>query len=250
MIDEIRQQRRGLFTGSQYHRLMAGSAGYLTCDFTNEHTCYERVKNEDGFIYVPVQEAPKGKKTWKKDDTFLPEGAKTYVIEKVAELIDSEQREFYTSRAMQDGIDNELFAVEHYELQRGIKLAHTGDEQVFFNNGEHGSTPDGVVYNDDFEIVEVHDFKCPIAETHIFNRLYVKTAADLLKHYPEYYWQGIGQMLDTGAEVFKWHSYRQQQDVQIHTVCVSWRQTDIDALKNRLSLAIKLKHKIIQELMA
>jgi len=250
MIDEIRQQRRGLFTGSQYHRLMAGSAGYLTCDFTDEHTCYERVKSEDGFIYVPVQEAPKGKKTWKKDDTFLPEGAKTYVIEKVAELIDSEQREFYTSRFMQDGIDNEPFAVEHYEQQRGIKLAHTGDEQVFFNNGEHGSTPDGVVYNDDFEIVEVHDFKCPLAETHIFNRLYVKTAADLLKHYPVYFYQLHGQMLDTGATVAYWHSYRQQQDIKIHSVKVDYDEQHTNALKHRLSLAIKLKHKIIQELKA
>jgi len=250
MADLVREQRRGKFTASQFYRLMGGSAGYVTCEFTSAHTCYERVKIGDSFEYVPMQEAHKTKKCWKRDDSFLPSGADTYIIEKVAELRDSERAESYTSFAMQYGIDTEPMAIAAVEAKRGLTLDHTGDNQVFFSDDNSGATPDGVEYKDgSFNIAATHDVKCPTAHIHTFNCLKVITASDLEAYYPVYFWQVIGQLLHTGANVGFWHSYRRYHESrELHTVIVERDDDKINALKHRIILATERKNSYISQL--
>ncbi|MEN9755852.1 MAG: hypothetical protein RL755_39 [Pseudomonadota bacterium] len=249
MTPETAKARRGLFTASQNYRLMGGSAGYVTCEFTDQHTCYERIKTEDSYIYVPMQEAHKTKKSWKKDNTFLPDGADKYIIEKVAELKDSVQDESYTSAAMQYGIDTEPMAIEAIQAAYGITLAYTNNEQFFFNNGEWGATPDGVEYDDDLYTVKAtHEVKCPNSDTHTFNCLKVFTAADLEKHYTGYYWQVISQLESTGATVGYWHSYRPSHDKPLHTVTIDRDDAKINTLKHRLRLAVERKYQYLETL--
>lgn len=242
MTPETSQARRGLFTASQYHRLMGGSAGYVTCEFTEAHTCYERVKIDNEFTYVPMQEAHKTKKSWKKDNSFLPEGADTYIIEKVSEMLDSEIPDSYTSFAMQYGIDTEPLAIQAIQSEYNIVLSNTNKDQFFFNNGQCGATPDGVIYADDeYSIIETHEVKCPAANTHTFNCLKIMTAADLETHYPCYFWQVIGQLEATCAAVGYWHSYRPTHEKPLHTVRIERDEAKINALKHRLMLAVERK---------
>ena len=250
LSDQMRLDRLGKFTASQFYRLMGGSAGYVTCDFTDEHVCYERVKGEDGFIYVPCETAPKGKKSWKRDNSFLPEGADTYVIEKATELLDSEQPEGYTSVAMQYGVDTEPLAIDAIQKHHGITLDCTGDNQYFFSDGKSGATPDGVEYGDDgFTVVATHEVKCPIGTTHVFNCLKVVTAENLEKHHPDYYWQVIGQLLHTGAKVGYWHSYRPTNATNpLHTVTILRDEAKITALKHRINLANDRKKQYLENL--
>lgn len=251
LSEQMRRDRLGKFTASQFYRLMGGSAGYVTCDFTDSHTCYERVKSDDGFIYVPMQEAHKTKKAWKKDNSFLPEGADSYIIEKVTELLDYDQGESYTSAAMQYGIDTEPMAIKYiHDVFGGLDLDCTGDEQYFFSDGESGATPDGVEYSEDgFSVCATHEVKCPNGSTHTFNCLKVLTASDLEKHYPCYFHQVLGQLLHTGANTGLWHSFRPSNKTKpLHTIVITRNEveTKINTLKHRLKLASERKNQYLE----
>lgn len=252
MDAETKEYRRGMFTASEMHRLMGGSAGYATCEFTTEHTCYERVKIGDSFEYVPMQEAHKTKKCWKRDNSFLPEGAISYVLEKCGEILDTYRSEGFKTAATNWGNEWELTAIAEYERRTGFTLSNTGDEQFFFNNGEYGATPDGVVFNNDFMPIIVVDTKCPMAHTHIFNLLFVKTWQDLKKHYPEYFYQSIGQLLCTGAIQADWVSYRPTMDNDhcYHKITINRYEVadDIELLQKRLNLAVARKHEFLQQI--
>jgi len=248
LSEQMRRDRLGKFTASQFYRLMGGSAGYVICDFTESHTCYERVKGDDGFIYVPMQEAHKTKKSWKKDNSFLPDGADSYVIEKVTELLDDFELESFTSQAMQYGVDTEPLAIQAIQKHYGVTLECTGEDQYFFSDGESGATPDGVEYGDDgFTVSATHEVKCPIGTTHTFNCLKVLTAENLEKHHPDYYWQVQGQLLHTGAKIGYWHSYRPSNETKpLHTVTILRDDSKINALKHRLKLASERKKQYLE----
>lgn len=250
LSEQMRRDRLGKFTASQFYRLMGGSAGYITCDFTEAHICYERVKSEDGFIYVPMQEAHKTKKSWKKDNSFLPDGADSYIIEKVTELLDDFELDGYTSQAMQYGVDTEPMAIAYIQKKLGITLECINENQYFFSDGESGATPDGVQYDDDgFSVAVTHEVKCPNGNTHTFNCLKVLTASDLDKHYPCYYWQVLGQLLHTGASTGLWHSFRPSNETKpLHTIVITRNEveTKINALKHRLKLASERKQQYLE----
>jgi hypothetical protein len=239
MTPETAKARRGLFTASQYYRLMAyGGKTHDTCEWSTEHTCYEKVKVDDGYEYVPLQEPPKKKACWRKVTNYLPDGADTYIIEKVSELLDSDIPDTYTSAAMQYGIDCEPLAIIAIQDWFEIMLDNTNNEQYFFNNGKWGATPDGVQYADDlYTVTDVHDTKCPTAHVHTFNCLKVLTAADLEKHYPIYFWQIVGQIEATGAIRGHWHSYRPTHEKPLHSVIIERDEAKINQLRHRLNLA-------------
>ncbi len=99
-------KRRGKFTASEAHRLMA-----------NGKTAGE-----------------------------LSAGAKTYCMEKAVELLtEFDQSDGYISPAMQCGMDQEHNAVEAFMEATGINVKNHGREQVFIELGpDAGGTPDGI----------------------------------------------------------------------------------------------------------
>jgi hypothetical protein len=100
-------KRRGKFTASEAHRLMANG----------------KVAGE------------------------LSAGAKTYCMEKAVELLTEFDAEDtgYISREMQWGIDHEHDAVEAFMKATGLNVRNHGREQVFIELGKDaGGTPDGV----------------------------------------------------------------------------------------------------------
>jgi hypothetical protein len=254
MTPQTAQARRGMFTASQAYRLM-GNVGkaYDTCEWSTEYQCYEKVKIDDSYEYVPLSEPPKKKAVWRKIEKYLPDGADTYIIEKVAELLDSDIPESYTSHAMQYGIDNEPFAIMAIQDALGIELSNTNDDQYFFNNGEWGATPDGVHYADDmYTVISTHEVKCPTAHVHTFNCLKVLDWQDLEKHYPCYFWQVIAQLEATGATFGHWTSYRATHEKPRHTVSIIRHEVEdkINALRHRLKLAVERKNQYLESLRA
>lgn len=249
MTDAVKEQRRGKFTASQIYLLMAGMGGYVTCEFSTDYQVFEKIVKNGVTEHIPMMEAHKTKKCWRKDESYLPESADTYIIRVITELLDSEPTEAPTTRSMQYGIDNEPLAIAEL-MNNGYMLELTGDNQFFFHDEHSGATPDAVEYGDDgFSIVRVHDVKCPNSDTHTFNCLRVQSADDLRVHYPVYYWQGMMQMLHTGATEFNWHSFRATANKRLHTVEVPRDEQSLNLLKKRIALAVARKSLYLEELL-
>lgn len=250
MKAEISEKRESLFTGSEMHRLMAGSAGYKPCEMSDEWQCFEKNKGENGFDYVPILEAPKGKKlVYKKDESFLPDGAVSYVLEKCCEILAPQEKSGYKSESMQNGTDKEPSSVQAVELAIGRKFTCAGDEQFFFTDGAYGCTPDGVMYDDNFNVEYGLEIKNPNSDTHLFNLINLKNDADLRNHYPVYYWQCMTALAIFGCESWIFASYddRFEPKNRLLMIEIARNESEIARLKNRVRLANELKNKILLE---
>jgi hypothetical protein len=108
-----------------------------------------------------------------KDNGELSETAKTYIMEKAAELMTGTIRNSYTTPEMQWGIDNEAAAIEAIKDKYPDVIHYGGENPMFINYSDFsGGSPDGVDLNKVFEI------KCPNPVQHIENLMY-KNLKDL-----------------------------------------------------------------------
>lgn len=99
-----------------------------------------------------------------KDNGELSETAKTYIMEKAAELMTGTIRNSYTTPEMQWGIDNEAAAIEAIRDKYPNVIHYGGENPMFFEYSDFsGGSPDGVDKNKVFEI------KCPNPVQHIYN---------------------------------------------------------------------------------
>ena len=99
-----------------------------------------------------------------KDNGELSETAKTYIMEKAAELMTGTIRNSYTTPEMQWGIDNESAAIEAIRDKYPDVIHYGGENPMFFEYSDFsGGSPDGVDLNKVFEI------KCPNPVQHIYN---------------------------------------------------------------------------------
>lgn len=205
--EEIRaewlQERRGLFTASEFHRLM----------------------------------------TYQNRDE-LPEGAKTYVLEKVVEsLTVMDDSERFVTADMQWGIDHEVEAVIEFAGVTGELVSHVGDNQRFIKFGDHaGATPDGLI--GEHSGIEV---KCPKSKTH-FNYLMMKSASDLKSVEPKYYWQIMGSMMVTGRNYWYFVSYDPRfhdKSKRLHIIKIERDEYEIVRLQDRMIMAVIYKKKLI-----
>ena len=176
----------------------------------------------------------------------LPDGAKTYVNETVAEcLVIPGSSDGYVSAEMQWGIDNEAAAVAAFVAATGLSVSAHGSNQVFIEYGDHaGATPDGMMINAGLEL------KCPKSVTHL-GYLKIKTTEDLKSICPNYYWQVQGSMMITGLKRWYFASYDPRfvdAQHQLHIVEIVANEADIEQLKIRLAMAIVLKKFLLEQL--
>jgi putative phage-type endonuclease len=88
-------------------------------------------------------------------------GRKTYMLEKIAEMLTGHRKENYTNPAMEWGTQTEPQARAHYEFMRDVDVAQAG----FVTNDKYpgaGISPDGMVGYDG--LIEI---KCPNTTTHL-----------------------------------------------------------------------------------
>lgn len=148
--DAWRELRKGYFTASQVHRILA---------------------------------EPKTK------TDLLSQGAMTYVEERVAELLAPPEPDYYNSQ-MEHGNETEPQAVISFANKFGFDVnSHdfiytSVGGYVFFLNKEYhaGGTPDILLPN---EIIEI---KCPASKTHLKYSTF-KTVEQFTKSCPDYYAQ-------------------------------------------------------------
>jgi hypothetical protein len=141
--------RRGMFTGSQFYRLVGSS----------------------------------------KKGEPISEGAKTYIIETLAEQIKQaklNKRKFTRPSWMVDGLEIEEEAQTVYEIENGVTLEEVGFKRFDDISGVSADAliSDGGIYEgkkpDDFDT---------------FLKYYlVESIEDLKRYFPEYYWQLIGAL--------------------------------------------------------
>lgn len=203
---EWKKQRRGKFTASEFWKLMTNG----------------------------------------KDKREMGQVAKSHISEKAVELLtdfDTDDSD-YVSTAMQWGLDHESDAVQAIASLKGFKPYMTGQAQEFIESacGHYGCTPDGLIGdNSGLEI------KCPNSSTHMIY-MDVTDAESLKAIESKYYWQVQGSMLVTGRLNWWFASYDPRftnDSLKLTTALIERNESDIDALKARLDVAIKQRDKLV-----
>lgn len=114
----------------------------------------------------------------------LPEGAYTYISEKVFEIVFQDEYKNLELPQFDKGKNYELEAVKEVEIATGLTFKNTGKEQKFLihESGDFGSTPDGTSTNYTLEV------KCPDFIAHNkFKRM--KSGSELEKADKKYWLQ-------------------------------------------------------------
>lgn len=122
----------------------------------------------------------------------LPEGAYSYISEKVYEIVFGEKYkgDIFESEDILRGRKYELHAVAAVEKETNISFSFTGQNQKFFKRGGFGSTPDGV------SKMYALETKCPNFVNHNnFKRM--KKGEDLKKFEKKYWLQVQSEMYCT-----------------------------------------------------
>lgn len=202
------KQRQGKFTASNIHKLL---------------TCENKIE--------------------------LPKGAMSYIEEVAIEILtDGQSREDFTSQAMQHGQQTELKAIARFEKETGFLCYNTGEEQEFIQcnelfAGKFGGTPDGL-----FAPSGLIEIKCPNPKTHFFNLQNLKSAEDLKKHYPAYYWQIQANLFIAARTKGFFISFDDRftdKNLQIKIVKVPFNQKAVAFMLLRLKQAVVYLEKLI-----
>jgi len=126
------------------------------------------------------------------EDKSFGEPAKRYALQLALERITGNKAEFsFSNEHMERGHEQEPIARLLYEEERFIEITNGG----FFDHGEYGDSPDGLVGRDG--VIEI---KSVIAPTHYDTLL--RNSFD-----PAYRWQLIGHLDGTGRNWVDFVSY-------------------------------------------
>lgn len=187
--DQWREARRGLFTASEIHRLLAPGKRKMT-----DEELAARPKSGAG-----------SKVTFIEDDELLSDGAITYIYEKAAEILSELQPDFY-NYDMQWGKDHEGEAVYEFAARMGLdvndpEFLYVGvNDPVFYTMANiAGGTPDLVIPE------AIGEVKCPASTTHLQHLL--ATPETFKVTFPDKYTQMQANMLFCGKDKCYFISY-------------------------------------------
>ncbi|MFS1582937.1 MAG: YqaJ viral recombinase family protein [Candidatus Arsenophonus phytopathogenicus] len=120
------------------------------------------------------------------------EPAKRYALQIALEIIKGKKSEFsFTNEHMQRGHEQEPMARMLYEIERNVDVTHGG----FFDLGDYGDSPDGLVGNDG--IIEIKSVTAPVHYATLQRESFD----------PAYKWQLIGHLDCTGRDWVDFVSY-------------------------------------------
>lgn len=181
----------------------------------------------------------------------LGQTGESYVMEKVTEALGVDLNEVSTY-AMQYGIDMEPQAKAYYEQSFNCSITDVGFIVASWCS-ESGASPDGIINGE--KLIEI---KCPFNPVHHTQNLLIKSADDLKKLRPEYYWQVQHQMAVTGYQKCDFVSFCPAFISEINgkfsginrmiAITIEANQADIELLKSRIFEAVELKHKLLKQI--
>ena len=216
--------RLGKFTSSQIHRLM-----------TDPRTKAAKEKGE------------------------LSQGAKTYILECVGEMLTGERAKEFSSAVTDWGNWTEDKARHYYELETGHQVHETSYHPI---NDDSGASPDGIVYTDtdvgNFEI------KCPDTAAQHLKYFLMESLEPIeggIKNYfklgkdddfksiaKEYYFQVQCAMAATGHKWCDFVSFR--PDLPMESIMIIFRvsrnEAVIKKMLERIDKAATVKHSLYE----
>jgi hypothetical protein len=124
------------------------------------------------------------------------ETALTYIREQAVERYTGYKKSF-SNEAMTHGVTNEQEAFEVFTRLTDMPFEMTSS-QFFSYNEFSGASPDGVLYDDNLNIIAVVDVKCPFNPLSYFEqKLLFQNEGEMPR---EYFYQINLQMMSTGAK--------------------------------------------------
>jgi len=264
-MNNLSEERKFLVTASNAHRIMAGYEKELQPlefePFLQWQDVYEEVKK--GVIDIRTLKKQFKTITAKQRDDILKliehkkpfqltKGMESYAME-IAQAYftkEGEDEENYQSDAMKNGVLTEYDAVNAAEKYLNVEFDLTLENQQFFKIENIGATPDGMLFDDLFLPSEGLEVKRPTRKVHFFNLNYIQTQDDLLKEYPNYYWQCMTGIAVTGAKKWHWFSHNDTlfDDYSLVHVEVNPVDIHIKLLKKRAALVIERANNIVNDL--
>lgn len=174
-----------------------------------------------------------------EDKDVFPDGAVTYVTEKVLEIVTTNENKQLSTHSVDWGKETENEAVVVFSEKYGFEVYNFGDNQQYVElTKDVGCTPDGLIEKD-FGI----ETKCPDSKTHL-HYLEKLTIENFKKECTKYYWQIQGSMYITGRKAWFFISYDprfKNENKRLFVLRIERNDIDISKLEKRLTEAIKIK---------
>jgi hypothetical protein len=172
--------RLGRFTSSEMHKLMKPGKRAMT-----KEELAQRPKKG------------KGSSTTTTDDwNVFSDTALTYIEQKVAEILTGQMEEDVYAYAKEYGKEMEPVAAEYFQEVTGL----TVEPAPFIPFGDHaGGSPDRFIVEEDAGL----EIKCPLKPVKQVKYLQLTDQFDLLRFFPDFYWQCESNLLFTGKA--KWY---------------------------------------------
>lgn len=212
------KQREKKFTASKVVSLCADGSRHMT----PEELAAFKLEN------------PKSKKITCWD---IPEGLKTYALEKAIEFFVNPDEDTFLSQAVEDGKETEPYAFEKFSQLKSAEFLEVKEAGFISNDGVSGSSPDGIVSNN-----SVLEIKCPNKTT--FFRVVLTNEVD-----KKYFFQMQKQMKDTGAtQCYYFVYYIQDGEQYWHEIIVPRCEETIALIEERILIAVKLRDEYVEQI--
>lgn len=177
---------------------------------------------------------PKSKKTTTWD---IPEGLKTYALEKAIDFFVDPDEDTFLSQAVEDGKETEPLAFEKFSSLKAMDFLEVSEAEFICKDGVSGSSPDGIVSNN-----SVLEIKCPNKTT--FFRVVLTNEVD-----KKYFFQMQKQMKDTGAtQCYYFVYYIQDGEQYWHEIIVPRCEETITLIEERILIAVKLRDEYVEQI--
>ena len=169
----------------------------------------------------------------------LSEGAKTYIMEKVAESLTGIREEVFTTPAMQWGIDNEPLAKKHLARLNSWTIEETSFIKVESLN--YGGSGDGWIR----EINGALEVKCLNTVNHLKE---IRDSEDLKGNLPIRFWQVLSDayLRECDVAVLAWFDPRIPNDFGLFTKQFKVEQADVNEMLEKVKLANEYFHEQLE----
>jgi len=169
----------------------------------------------------------------------LSEGAKTYILEKVAESLTGIREEVFTTQAMQWGIDNEPLAKKHLARLNNWTIEETSFIKVESLN--YGGSGDGWIR----EINGALEVKCLNTVNHLSE---IRDSEDMKGNLPKRFWQVLSDayLRECDVAVLAWFDPRIPNDFGLFTRQFKVEISDILEMLSKIQSANEYFHEQLE----
>jgi len=169
----------------------------------------------------------------------LSEGAKTYILEKVAESLTGIREEVFITQAMQWGIDNEPLAKKHLARINNWTIEETTFIKIDSLN--YGGSGDGWIR----EINGALEVKCLNTVNHLKE---IRDSEDLKGNLPMRFWQVLSDayLRECDVAVLAWFDPRIPNDFGLFTKKFYIEQADVNEMLEKIKLANEYFHEQLE----